>query len=556
VAEPAKKWRDLCSVLTDEFGVARGEVDRAFEIQRQTGQKVGRILVNLGVISEAVLRDALSRLLGLPVWERRKDDIYPPLDLFPLEFLRSNRLLPLELDEERLRVALADPQDGYLVEAIAQAAGRRVEMLVGCEKDIMEALEETYQGAGGEAEPDEWQAGGVEVSEDIEHLKDLASEAPVIRLVGRLLNRAIELGASDIHIERFERDCRARLRVDGVLTDVEAPTRDLYAAVVSRIKILSKLDIAERRLPQDGRINLKVAGRNVDVRVSIIPSMYGENVVLRILDRSALTLDLESIGVTGGNLETLRELIRRPYGMMLVTGPTGSGKTTTLYAALREIISPSLKIITIEDPVEYNLEGVQQIQVRPQIGLTFASGLRSILRHDPDVIMVGEIRDGETAKIAVQSALTGHLVLSTLHTNTAAAAFGRLVDMGVEDYLVSSSVLAVMAQRLVRCVCSQCREEYTLTTDVRGLVELGAGTRLYRGRGCPACERTGYRGRTSICELLPLNDELRDMITSRRDAGTIARASHEAGVVSIWSDGIAKVLNGVTTIEELSRVAE
>ncbi|TLD40476.1 MAG: Type IV fimbrial assembly, ATPase PilB [Candidatus Jettenia ecosi] len=394
-------------VLLEIGKVTRSDLDRAIEVQKQTGQKLGRILIDLGTISEEDLRLAHSKLLLLPIWEKKKEDRYPLVENVPKVFLVSNRVLPLNLHNGILDVALADPQDSLLIETIALSTNKQVNVFVGCEKDILASLEALYEG---EIKEEDAVTSNIEVMEDVEQLRDMASEAPVIRLVNNTLTKAIEIGASDVHLEVFEKNARLRYRVDGVLRELTPPPREIYNAIISRIKIMAKLNIAEKRLPQDGRIKMKVAGKEIDLRVSIIPMSHGEGVVMRILDRTAVTLDLEALGFSQEFLGKFRRMVNKPEGMLLVTGPTGSGKTTTLYAVLKELVSPEIKIVTVEDPVEYSMEDVNQIQVNPQIDLTFASGLRSILRHDPDIILIGEIRDRETASIAIQAALTGHLV--------------------------------------------------------------------------------------------------------------------------------------------------
>jgi general secretion pathway protein E len=395
---------------------------------------------------------------------------------------------------------------------------------------------------------------------DVGHLKDLASEAPVIRLVNLVISKAIELQASDIHLEPFEGNFLVRYRIDGVLHEMESPPKTLQAAVISRIKIMSKLNIAERRLPQDGRIKLRVMGKEIDFRVSTIPTLFGESVVMRILDRESIILDLGHLGFPKDNLKTFEDLISRPYGIILVSGPTGSGKTTTLYSALNKINSPEKKIITVEDPVEYQLHGINQIHVKPAIGLTFAHCLRSILRQDPDIIMIGEIRDAETAEIAIHAALTGHLVFSTLHTNDAAGAITRLLEMGMENYLVSSSLLGILAQRLVRVVCPKCRQEQV--PDIGMLHELGfaeeniTDLKVVNGEGCEWCAHTGYKGRTGIYELLPIGDEIREMILSHTDSKAIKDKGRNSGMRTLRESGWQKVKQQISTIAEVLRVTQ
>lgn len=533
--------------------VSRADMDRALEVQKQTGQKLGRILIDLGTVSEEDLRQAYSSMLNIPAWEKKKDEQYPIVEGMPKVFLVSNRVLPLKVRDGMIDVVLADPQDTMLIESITLATDKQVNIYAGCEKDILTSLEATYEGEVKEQE--DTASSSIEVMEDVEQLRDMASEAPVIRLVNSVLTKAIEIGASDVHLEVFEKNTRLRYRVDGVLRELTPPPRELYNAIISRIKIMSKLNIAEKRLPQDGRIRMKVAGKEVDLRVSIIPMSHGEGVVMRILDRSAVVLNLEKLGFNPDFLLKFRHMINKPEGMLLVTGPTGSGKTTTLYAVLREIVSPEVKIITVEDPVEYSMEGVNQIQVNPQIELTFASGLRSILRHDPDVVLIGEIRDKETASIATQAALTGHLVLTTLHTNDSASAFTRLMDMGIEDYLISSCVIGVLAQRLVRKICMNCRESYIPAEDVRQTVRLKEGMPLYKAKGCDECNNTGFKGRKCIAEFLIVDDAIRRLILAHRDSGEIMKEAIKRGTKNLWEDGLESVQRGETTLDELLRVS-
>ncbi|MEK6634906.1 MAG: type II secretion system ATPase GspE [Planctomycetota bacterium] len=545
---------NIGDVLLEIGKVSRSDLDRAIEVQKQTGQKLGRILIDLGTISEEDLRLAYGKLLQIPIWEKKKDDRYPLVEEMPKVFLLTNRVLPLKAYDGMLDVALADPQDSLLLETIASATNKQVQVFAGCEKDILASLQTLYEGDVKEEEEDAT-ASSIEIMEDVEHLRDMASEAPVIRLVNSALTKAIEIGASDVHLEAFERHARLRYRVDGVLRELAPPPREMYNAIISRIKILAKLNIAEKRLPQDGRIRMKVAGKEIDLRVSIIPMSHGEGVVMRILDRTAVMLDLEKLGFGQEFLVKFRHIINRPEGMLLVTGPTGSGKTTTLYAVLKEVLSPEVKIVTVEDPVEYSMEGVNQIQVNPQINLTFASGLRSILRHDPDIILIGEIRDRETASIAIQSALTGHLVFSTLHTNDSASAFTRLMDMGMEDYLISSCLIGVLAQRLVRKICGKCREAYIPQEDVRKTAGLKEGEPLYRPKGCDDCNHTGFKGRKCIAEFLYVDEAIRRLVLAHKDSGEIMREAVKRGTKTLYEDGLDSVRKGETTLDELLRVS-
>ncbi|HUD53461.1 type II secretion system ATPase GspE, partial [Parvibaculum sp.] len=396
-------------------------------------------------------------------------------------------------------------------------------------------------------------------SDDVERLKDIASEAPVIRLVNLLITRAVEARASDIHIEPMDGELRVRYRVDGVLQEVESPPQRLSSAVISRIKIMAKLNIAERRLAQDGRIRLAVRGKDIDFRVSTTPTIHGESVVLRILDRGSLKLDFAALGFDDEILGAFRDVLDRPHGILLVTGPTGSGKTTTLYTSLLELNTPDKKILTIEDPVEYQLKGINQVQVKPQIGLTFATALRSFLRQDPDIMMIGEIRDLETAEIAVQAALTGHLILSTLHTNDAASAVTRLLDMGVEDYLLTSTINGIAAQRLVRRLCPHCRQPYEALPEMLERLGLGAfaagrTVTLYRATGCAHCSHTGYLGRSSVLEVLAMTDRLRQLVLAHAESGLLRKAAIEDGMQTMHFHGLKKVLAGETTVEEVLRV--
>jgi general secretion pathway protein E len=481
-----------------------------------------------------------------------------------LQFMKQSRFIPLSLERDQLQIAMADPNDSYIVEALKLSYGFNIEVHAGLEGDILENIERLY-GAGSqsietiieEADKNVFSI-SIDGNEDIDHLRDLASEAPIIRLVNRLILNAVEQKASDIHFEPFENEFKVRYRIDGVLTDVESPPRRFQAAIISRAKIMAKLDIAERRLPQDGRIKLKVGDKEIDFRVSTIPTLFGESLVMRILDRDTLILDFEAIGFTHETFEAFNQIITQPYGMILVTGPTGSGKTSTLYATLARINSVENKIITLEDPVEYQLHGINQIQVNPKIGLTFAGGLRSIVRQDPDIILVGEIRDKETAEIAIQSALTGHLLFSTLHTNDAAGAINRLLDMEVENFLLSSTLLGVLAQRLVRVICPDCKRRTEPDPKLLQTMELKpedlAGQIFYEGRGCEDCRYTGYSGRTAIFEFLPIDDAIRREILARSSTEKIKKVAVERGMRTLREDGWQKVKAGMTTLADVIRV--
>ncbi len=555
--------RTLEQLLVEQGRITQDDLRKVKRLQQERGERLERLLLDLGFISEEDLLPLLSAYLGVETIHRRDFPTAPvPLGNLNLKFLKHAKVLPLAQTNGGLTVAMSDPADYYTIQGLQLATGLQVEPRLARERDVLEALETIYGGGNAEggaaAEPADAELEYFgDDEEDVDHLRDLASEAPVIRFVNLLISRAVEQRASDIHIEPFENELKVRYRIDGVLHDVEAPQRRLQAAIVSRVKIMSKLNIAERRLPQDGRIKLRLMGREIDLRVSTLPTLYGESVVLRILDRSSIVVNLGSLGFPEDTLAQFDRLITKPYGMILVTGPTGSGKTTTLYGALDKINSPDKKIITIEDPVEYQLFGVNQIHVKPQIGLTFANGLRSIVRQDPDVIMVGEIRDAETAEIAIQAALTGHLVFSTLHTNDAAGAVSRLLEMGVEDYLLASSLLGVLAQRLVRKVCSKCRRPAEVTAAVmREIGGNGAAGEVYEGEGCDDCARTGYRGRSGIFELLLVNDVIRPLILKRSSADAVKDAGVQQGMRTLREDGWQKVRTGVTTVAEVVRVTQ
>ncbi len=543
----------LLEVLLENGKITTNDVEKITHLQEETHEKADRILLNLGIISEEDLRDALGHLFKLKTWQRKKEEKLPVIDCLPQSFLHSNRILPIRQKNGDLDIALTDPSDESLLEVIESITKKRLNIFIACEKDIITSINETYESI---ADVDDVAHKiNQDVVDDIEKLKDLALEAPVVRLVNNTLSKALEIGASDIHIEMFENQPKVRYRIDGVLIDYPPPTRDVYFATINRIKIMSNLNIAEKRLPQDGRIRLKVGGKEIDLRVSVIPMLYGECIVLRILDKSNIALDLSTFGFSDDVFENIKLLVRKSEGMILATGPTGSGKTTTLYAALKEIISPSLKIITVEDPVEYSLSGVNQIQVHNKIGLNFATGIRSILRHDPDVILVGEIRDKETAGISIQSSLTGHLVLSTLHTNDSASAFNRLLDMGMEDFLVSTCVIAVLAQRLVRKLCD-CKEEYNMDKEVKTRIGFTDEIKMYRPRGCSECSNTGYKGRAAISELLVVNDNIRKMIVNHERSKVIQQEAMKNGMKTLWQDGLTKVSAGVTSLNELERVTD
>jgi general secretion pathway protein E len=534
-------------------------IERARRVAQDSGQRLDTVMLRLGLVSERQLAEAAAALLGTVVVTTDRYPLALPdcaLKL-PARFLRSARCLPLDDSNGELTLAVADPLDSFTPAAVEAATGRWVRVQIAEPVELEAALNRLLPDTDGPAAAN---ADGdtAPLEDDAERLKDLASEAPVIRLVNQIIGKAVETGASDIHVEPFEDQLRVRYRYDGVLHDAESPPSRLAAAIVSRIKIMARLDIAERRLPQDGRLRLAVRGQDVDFRVSTVAAMHGEAVVLRVLDRGSVALDWERLGLPPAVVHPLVKALDLPNGIVLVTGPTGSGKTTTLYTGLVALNAATRKIITIEDPIEYQLRGINQLQVRPQIGLTFASLLRTILRQDPDVIMVGEIRDLETARIAVQAALTGHLVLSTLHTNSAAATITRLRDMGLEDYLVTAVLRGVVAQRLVRRLCVRCRRPAEAPAAVVERFGLGATQHsgpimLWHPVGCPDCRGSGFRGRVAIAEFLAPNETITKLIFNRADHVDIERAAVAAGMQPLFRAGVTAALGGITTIEEVVR---
>jgi general secretion pathway protein E len=554
---------DIEAVLTSRGLLAGAALERVRRLEAESGERIDLIAAKLGLVSDADLAQAYAALLGSPLLSRDDFPAQPvAADRLQPAFLKRARIVPLAESEAAIALGMADPLDDASANAVEFATGKQVERRAALPSDLdavherlyaegRSSLDRMYDAAG------ERDDGGRE--SDLERLRDLASEAPVIRLVNTLITRAVELLASDIHLESAENELRTRYRIDGVLREVESPPGRLRNAVISRVKIMAKLNIAERRLPQDGRIRLAVRGKEIDFRVSTTPAVHGESVVLRILDRGSLALDFPALGFDGEHLDRFIEALTRPHGIVLVTGPTGSGKTTTLYAALTRLNSADVKILTVEDPVEYMLAGINQVQVNPEIGLTFAAALQSFLRQDPDIMMVGEIRNLETAQIAVQAALTGHLVLSTVHTNDAASAMTRLLDMGIENYLLNSTVNAVLGQRLVRRLCEECRAPYDVSPELAASLDLAAHgidgpAQLYRSVGCPACNGRGYRGRRMILELMVLDDEIRSLVLRQAEAREIQAAAIRGGMQTMYADGLHKALAGTTTIEEVLRV--
>ena len=552
----------VVAALLEKGRLKEADLARARRLQEETGGSLLTLLARLGLVSERDHAETCAAVLNLPLASAKNAPDLPPEGVaVSLKFMKQFHAVPQSEAGDTVEVLMADPQDGYILDALRLATGRTIVPRVALRSEI-EDLIERWHGQGRSAmgaivETAEGENGDMD---DVEHLRDLASEAPVIRLVNLIIQRAVELRASDIHIEPFENRLKVRYRIDGVLEEGESPPANLTAAVISRVKIMAKLNIAERRLPQDGRIMLRVQGKELDLRVSTVPTAHGESVVMRLLDRETVVFDFHRLGFTDEFLPQFLHVLEQPHGILLVTGPTGSGKTTTLYTALSQLNTDDVKIITVEDPVEYQIEGINQIQAKPQIGLDFAHALRSIVRQDPDIIMIGEMRDLETARIAIQSALTGHLVLSTLHTNNAAGGITRLLDMGVEDYLLTSTVNGILAQRLVRRLEPTHAEKYPASPEEIekfGLRRFQPQGEIFLHRPRPsAAAPTGYLGRTTITEFLVMNDELRRAVMRHAGMGEIEQLARAAGMRTMYEDGIAKALAGLTTIEEVLRVTE
>jgi general secretion pathway protein E len=556
--------RDAFRAAFADFLVAqnitdRSTLERAGSAARKTGERLDRVLTKLGLLSESDLAGALSKFLNIPLVAAADIPIEPVLkDVIEAQFVRQNKIFPLALTDDCISVGTTDPFNQEPFHAIAYLTGLAVHIRIFVPADFDKAFDSLYTSqarTGGATRASE------DASElDVQRLRDMASEAPVIRLVNQIIADAVEGRASDIHVEPNVDSVLVRYRVDGMLRTGHVLASSSRAAITSRIKIMSKLDIAERRMPQDGRIKIAVRGVDIDFRVSTIPTVFGESVVMRILDRSRVELDFDSLGFRAKHIDVLSKLLAEPNGIILVTGPTGSGKTTTLYTALKGLNTPDTKVFTVEDPVEYQIAGINQVQVQAAIGFDFPHALRSILRQDPDIIMIGEIRDLETARIAIQSSLTGHLVLSTLHTNSAAAAITRLVDMGVENYLLASTLKGVLAQRLVRTLCARCAVEHEsaaywadeFSPNVRGLEALGPAS-IKQARGCPECHGTGFSGRSTIVEILLVDSHLHRLILSNASDAEIERVAQESGMESMYEMGVHKVWRGETTVDEVLR---
>lgn len=560
------KMKLIGEILLESCGLSREALNEALEFQEEKGGRIGEILIRRKAISESDLLGALGVQFELPFRsalpiEGLKIEFVQEI---PIQFLKKYAMVPI-ITANGAYVAINDPLLFQPLDDLQSLLGQEtLEVVLAPHSAIASVINRSYDMSGDSAEQviqDMNEEDTDLILSEIEETGDLlddTSDAPIIKLVNLMLSQAVKARASDIHIEPSQNRLRIRHRVDGILYDMLSPPRHIQATLTSRIKIMAKMNIAEKRLPQDGRMEIRMADKDIDIRVSTLPTAFGERVVLRLLDKTNILLRVSELGMPEHQLEKFDKLIRSPNGIILVTGPTGSGKTTTLYGALSTINTVDINIITIEDPIEYQIQGIGQIQVNPKIDLTFANGLRSIVRQDPDVILIGEIRDVETAQIAIQSALTGHLVFSTLHTNDSSGAPTRLIHMGIEPFLVTSSVIAILAQRLIRVLCDDCKEEYVPSEvslrDIGITPEMCEGKKIFRGRGCPTCLNTGFKGRTGIFELMILDEPLRDIILETADANTLKTEAVKAGMVTLRRDGASKVLDGVTTIEEVFRV--
>ncbi|OGQ30365.1 MAG: type II secretion system protein GspE [Deltaproteobacteria bacterium RIFCSPLOWO2_02_FULL_50_16] len=561
--------RSLGAILLENTSLTQEQLDAGLALQKDKGIRLGEALVQLKYLRMEDILKAISIQVGIPYLNKIDPDEVQ-LELIgnlSINYAKRNEVIPLRKEGDVISVAVANPFDHCILDDLRLFYGTRIRPQIASSYEIISSINIAYNKVSevgqdkmvGELETENLDSIGQEL-EEVQDLLESADEAPIIRLVNSLLFRAVKQKASDIHIEPFDKDMIVRFRIDGILYDIMHPPKKAQSAITSRVKVMADLNIAEKRLPQDGRIRIKIAGKDIDIRVSTIPTSHGESVVMRLLDKSQVIKDMASIGLASRIEEQMKELIHRSHGILLVTGPTGSGKTTTLYTALSQINSVDRKIITVEDPVEYQLSGINQIPVNPKIELSFATGLRAILRQDPDVVMVGEIRDHETAEIAIQAALTGHLVFSTLHTNDAASSITRLLDMGIEPFLVSSSVIGIMAQRLVRTVCRNCAQKYVPSEaelqQMKVTLEALKGRKIYKAVGCQTCVQTGYAGRTGIHELLLMNDNIRALIMQGVDASTIKRQVTQGGMKTLREDGVQKVLMGITTLEEIFRVTQ
>jgi len=550
-------------ILIQEGIIGLKELNIAMDEQRKTKEPLGKILVRMDLVKEEELLGALSRQLGMKFYAKLSDISVDNevIKRVPVKLVWYYKFLPIKIEEEILTIAVSDPFDMWLTEGLKTNLQFRIERVLATEQEILDGIKK-YYGVAAETvekilgEPGrQKESAAVRPLSGVEDLERATEDASVIKLVNQILSEAIKNRATDIHLELYRDSVRLRQRIDGVLYNIGVPEqiKYLYQSMISRVKILSGLDVVERRLPQDGRAKVKIKDKEIDLRISVLPSAFGENVVIRILP-TQLLLNFSDLGFLPQDLERLRKIIKKPHGIIFLTGPTGSGKTTTLYASLTEINSPEVKIVTIEDPVEYQLEGITQIQVNPKIGLSFAAALRSILRHDPDIMMVGEVRDPETAELAIRSSLTGHLVFSTLHTNDAASGVARLLDMGIEPYLAASSIEVLISQRLVRMICPKCKRQVSVPKPQMESLKLEKFT--YEGGGCEACNFTGFFGRTVIYEMLIMNDEIRQFVLRKSSSNEIMKKAQDSGMKSLRESGLEKVRSGATTLGEVMRVVE
>jgi len=560
-----EKYLKLGELLIKEGLITEGELEKAINFQRQQGGRIGEIMIKLGIVKEEQIIRVLGKQLGIPYFTLGTGVLRPASEqnlenFVPHEFAMKNSVLPLSHTLKSLTVAMADPLDLILLDNLRKLTGCEINPVIATKSDIFKAIEDFYGKStmlkeAVRASYDTNADYSIETQEVMEEELSLdklvarAEEAPVVKLVDLIIRQAINERASDIHIEPFKERISLRYRIDGKLYEIPPPAKHLHLAIISRVKILAKLDIAEKRLPQDGAIMVKIDERPIDLRVSTIPTIYGEKTVLRILDKSQVVLDLNQLGFESKQLELLRRIINSPYGLVLLTGPTGSGKTTTLYAILSEIKSPTKNILTIEDPVEYKLDGINQVQIKPEIGLNFATALRSFLRQDPDVMLVGEVRDLETAEICLRSALTGHLVFSTLHTNDAPSAVNRLIDIGIEPYLITPTLLCVVGQRLIRKLCQDCKEAYEPTAEQIVGIKINADL-LYKPKGCSKCNHIGYKGRTCVSEIMAVNYQLREMISQRANFQKLREVGRATGMQTLGESALKKVEEGITSLEE------
>lgn len=548
----------LGDLLVNVGKLSEEQLQQALKEQQKSGKKLGEILVEKQYVTERDIIQVLEFQLGIPHVDLNKYFVDPEApQLIQEKIARRNTLIPIKIDRGKLVVAMADPLNIFAIDDIKIATGMEVEPVISTRENILSAIEQFYNRQNAEKALEEFRS-----QYDVDSINELDEEvlneinnAPVVKLINSIIRQAVKSNASDIHIEPFEEKLRVRIRIDGDLQEIMTPSKSTHSAIVTRIKIMGKMDIAEKRIPQDGRVETSIDGRDVDLRISILPTVYGEKIVIRLLDRGNFLLSKDQLGFTKGNLDRFDKIVKNPNGIILVTGPTGSGKTTTLYTVLRELNEINKNIITVEDPVEYRLDGINQVQVNNKAGLTFANGLRSILRQDPDIVMIGEIRDVETAQIAVRASITGHLVISTMHTNSAPATISRLMDMGIDSYLITSSVVGVVAQRLVRKICEECKVDYTPDVNEKRILGIEEDVTLYKGQGCNKCYNTGYKGRIAIHEIMPLTSGIREVIDANSSIDQLKNKALLEGMITLKENCKELVLQGTTTVEELLKVA-